>query len=58
MADSAWAKKGGKVAEEVVEKSYMLPYAIVILCCVLGLMMVCRPSGRLDEPSHKQEEDE
>jgi hypothetical protein len=32
------------------EKSYVLPYVIVVLCIALGLLVVCRSGGRSNEP--------
>lgn len=34
-------------------KSYVLSYALVVLCVALGLLVVCRSGGRANEP--KQE---
>ena len=44
----AWASKK-KEAEEVVTKSYTMPYLIVIMVIALGLMAVCRPGSRVDK---------
>ena len=52
----AWAAK--KKAVVVVEKSYVMPYMIVIAVIAVGLMTVCRPSRRLDKPDDKHRKDE
>ncbi len=31
-------------------KSYVLAYALVVLCVLLGLVVVCRPGRRSSEP--------
>jgi hypothetical protein len=55
-ADQAWAK-GKKAKEEepaATGKSYVMPYGLVLMGVTLGLMAVCRPGRRADEPA-KQE---
>jgi hypothetical protein len=56
-ADQAWAK-GKKAKEEepaATGKSYIMPYGLVLMGITLGLMAVCRPGRRADEPG-KQED--
>ena len=56
VADQAWAK-GKKAKEEepaATGKSYVVPYGLVLMGVTLGLMAVCRPGRRADEPA-KQE---
>ena len=51
FSDAAWAqKKRQKEAPPPPEKSYVLPYAIVVMGVALGLIVVCRPVKRADEP--------
>jgi hypothetical protein len=47
-----FAQKKGKAAPPTApgEKSYVLPYVIVVLCIALGLLVVCRSGGRSNEP--------
>ena len=33
---------------ESADKLYVLPYLLVILAIAIGLMVVCRPSGRVE----------
>lgn len=40
-----WAQKKGEATEEPKE-TYVLSYALLILCAALGLFPVCRPAGR------------
>jgi hypothetical protein len=47
--EGAWAKPP-KVAEPPATKSYSLPYGLVILGVALGVIVVTRPSNRLNEP--------
>jgi hypothetical protein len=50
--DAAYAKprKGlnDKILEQDTSKSYVLPYAVVILGVALGVMIVARPSTRAE----------
>lgn len=39
-----WAQK--KPGEEEPQESYVLSYALLILCAALGLLPICRPSRR------------
>jgi ABC-type spermidine/putrescine transport system permease subunit II len=43
-------RRGQPPAETPAEKSYILPYVIVVLCIALGLLVVCRSGGRSNEP--------
>lgn len=43
----AWADSSVPAAP--AEKSYVLPYFVVVLACALGLMLVCRSSHRTTE---------
>jgi hypothetical protein len=51
-AGLVFAQKKGKAdpAAAPGEKSYVLPYVIVVLCIALGLLVVCRSGGRSNEP--------
>lgn len=49
VPDSAWGKPP-KQAEAPPQKSYSLPYALVVLGVILGVVVVTRPSNRLNEP--------
>jgi hypothetical protein len=42
----AWAQQAG---EEEGGKSYVLPYVLVVLVIILGLVVVLRPVGRATE---------
>ena len=55
LAGSAWAAK--KKVEAPPEKSYVQPYFLVVLLMGLGIMILCRPGKRADEPFKKQEEE-
>jgi hypothetical protein len=46
-ATIAWADSS--VPPPVAEKSYVMPYFLVVLACALGLMLVCRSSHRTTE---------
>jgi hypothetical protein len=39
-----------KKEAEPAGKSYVLSYALVVLCIALGLLVVCRSGGRSNEP--------
>jgi hypothetical protein len=41
------------ILEKDSSKSYVLPYAIVILGVTLGMLMIARPATRLDAPRQK-----
>jgi hypothetical protein len=51
-AAAVFAQGKGKNQPAVAtgEKSYVLPYVIVVLCIALGLLVVCRSGGRSNEP--------
>jgi len=49
-ADMAWAKSKKEAPAEVPTKSYVFPYAIVVLGVALGLIVVLRPVKRDNEP--------
>ena len=53
----AWAKGKKPAIPEVQEKSYVLPYAIVVLGVALGMIIVLRPVKRADEPKRDVKED-
>ncbi len=53
-ASPAWAKHKKEEEAAAPTKSYVLPYAVVALGIALGLIVVCRPARRLDEPQHKE----
>jgi hypothetical protein len=46
----AWAKGAKPVKEAPQEKEYLLPYVVTVFGIALGLMTVCRPGRRLDQP--------
>ena len=48
----ALAKKKRREAPPTPEsqKEYVMPYAIVMFSIILGVMVVCRPSKRADQP--------
>jgi hypothetical protein len=51
QAAIVFAQRKGKDAPAAPgEKSYVLPYVIVVLCIALGLLVVCRSGGRSNEP--------
>ena len=56
LVGSAWAAKK-KAVEAPPEKSYVQPYFLVVLLMGLGIMILCRPGKRADEPFKKQEEE-
>jgi hypothetical protein len=62
IAAPTFAKpRGGrndKLLEKDTSKSYVLPYAIVVLGVALGVIIVARPSTRFDQPKRHVEEDE
>ncbi len=46
-ANFAWAAKPpAKAVEETGPRSYFIPYALVIFCVALGVLVVLRPVGR------------
>jgi hypothetical protein len=47
-AAPAWGKPP-KEKEPEAEKSYVMPYFLVILSTAFGVMVVCRPGKRLDK---------
>ncbi len=47
VGNVAWADSSVPAAP--AEKSYVLPYFVVVLACALGLMLVCRSSHRTTE---------
>jgi TRAP-type C4-dicarboxylate transport system permease small subunit len=49
----AWAKPHKEAAAEVQSKSYVLPYAVVVLGIGLGVIVVLRPVKRDDEPKQQ-----
>ncbi len=53
FAQSAWAAAG---APEVVEKSYVKSFAIVVLGCLLGLLIVCRSAHRTTEVQYDDDD--
>ena len=56
LAGSVWAASKKKNVEAPPEKSYVQPYFLVLLLMGLGIMILCRPGKRADEPFKKQEE--
>jgi hypothetical protein len=54
MASVAWAD--ASVPPAAPEKSYVLPYFLVVLACALGLMLVCRSSHRTKEVKENLDE--
>jgi hypothetical protein len=57
-ADMAWAKPSKEKAPEKAVKSYVFPYAIVILGVALGMILVLRPVKRADEPKQKAKDEQ
>ena len=57
-SDVAWAKGQKMAAPEKAEKSYVFPYAIVVLGVALGMILVLRPTKRLDEPKRSVKEEQ
>jgi hypothetical protein len=49
----AFAKKAKTEVAPAETKSYVFSYFIVIVVVAMGMMSVCRPSGRLDKPDDK-----
>jgi hypothetical protein len=50
-AAAAFAQgRGQPPAPPAAEKSYVLPYVLVVLCIALGLLVVCRSGSRASEP--------
>lgn len=43
------AEEGGD-AQQSGDKNYVLAYVLVFLIVTLGIVLVCRPSNRLDRP--------
>jgi hypothetical protein len=60
LAASPLAYAAKKKVEEVAapEKSYVMPYMIVLMVMGLGLMTICRPSSRADKVDDKYKKDE
>lgn len=56
LAGSAWAATKKKAVEAPPEKSYVLPYFLVLLSMGLGIMILCRPGKRASEPFKKDAE--
>ncbi|HEV2969568.1 MAG TPA: hypothetical protein VGY55_06225 [Pirellulales bacterium] len=46
-AQAVFAQAPG--AAQSYEKSYVVPYILVLLACALGLLIVCRSSNRSSE---------
>lgn len=44
-----------QVAEAASSKSYVNQYGLVIILLAMGLIIVCMPSRRAEEPKFKQE---
>ena len=57
-ADIAWAKPKKEKPVEKAEKSYVLPYAIVVLGVALGMILVLRPVKRENEPKRSAKEEQ
>lgn len=59
---TAEAKKRTGVNDAILEedhsKSYTLPYGLVILGVVLGVLIIARPGTRLDAPRQKVGDEE
>jgi hypothetical protein len=56
--DTAWAKPKKEPVQEKAQKSYVLPYAIVVLGVALGMILVLRPVRRENEPKRNVREDQ
>ncbi len=48
--DLAWAKPHKEPNAEKPEKSYVMPYGVVVLGIALGMILVLRPVKRDNEP--------
>ena len=46
----AWQRKKKEEPAAAAGKSYVFPYAIVMMGIMGGMMAVCRPGRRADEP--------
>jgi hypothetical protein len=46
----AWQRKKKEEPAAAAGKSYVFPYAIVMMGIMAGMMAVCRPGRRADEP--------
>jgi hypothetical protein len=44
-------------AAQAYEKSYVVPYILVLLACALGLLIVCRSSNRSSEIKRTDDDD-
>jgi hypothetical protein len=54
----AWAaKKKAAEAEAEPTKGYTMAYLIVLVLVGMGLMVVCRPSGRRDKADEKKDDE-
>lgn len=42
----AWAKKDAEAPPAPEDKRYVEQYALVLLCISLGMVLICKPSGR------------
>ena len=61
LPSTALAQRPGrndKILEVDTSKSYVLPYALVVLGVALGLMIVARPSTRADSPKRRVDEED
>ncbi|HEV3417466.1 MAG TPA: hypothetical protein VG056_11650 [Pirellulales bacterium] len=47
----------GSGAAQSYEKSYVVPYILVIFACALGLLIVCRSSNRSGEIKRTDDDD-
>jgi hypothetical protein len=56
LAGAAWAASKKKAVEAAPEKSYVIPYFLVLLSMGLGIMILCRPGKRASEPFKKDAE--
>ncbi|MBX3411326.1 MAG: hypothetical protein KF708_01310 [Pirellulales bacterium] len=45
---TAWAKKEPKGPPVPEEKSYVTQYSLVLMCIALGMVLICKPSGRAE----------
>lgn len=53
LAGPALAAKK-KAVEAPPEKSYVMPYGVVIMLLALGILIICRPDRRAAEPLRKE----
>jgi len=51
-----WAQQSGQVKEETGAGPWVAPYALVILCVGLGMLVVCRTSRRSERARPQQYE--